>query len=142
MKRKIDEMVRPKDLGEEVTDFEISPEAFSATPHCADCGQEMQVVEARKSLWDGKVAITYEIYACPHSHRRVFNGDQAKRYERVMLLARALDTAAPSYEKSVLRQDHDLIIRLPVGAAAASQEAMKAQIIPINDAEFLVRLHT
>ena len=141
MKRKIDEMVEPEDLGEEVTDFAISPEAFSAIPRCADCGQEMQVVEARKSLWDGKVAITYEVYACPQGHRRVFNGDQAKRYERVILLARALETAAPSYEKSVLRQDHDFIIRLPVGANAASPEATKAQITPINDAEFLIRLH-
>jgi len=142
MKRKRDEMVKPADLGEEVTDFEISPKAFLATPRCADCGQEMQVVEARKNLWDGKVAITYEVYACPHGHWRVFNGDQAKRYERVMLLARVLDTAAPSYEESVQRQDHDLVIRLPVGANAASQEATKAQITPINAAEFLIRLHT
>jgi hypothetical protein len=134
----IDEMVKPEDILEEV-DFEIAPDAFSTSPRCIECDVETQAIIATKRFWDGKIVLAYEIYECPSCGRRFFNGEQARRYEKVVLLLKALAEDTPVYEQEVRRFEDKWVISLPLDIEA---EGLQASVKPLTRGDFLIRLHS
>ncbi len=134
----IDEIVKPEDILEEV-DFEIAPDAFSTSLHCIECGVEMKTVTATKSFWDSKIVLAYEIYECPGCGRRFFNGEQARRYEKVVLLLKALAEDTPVYEREVRRLEDRWVVSLPLDIEA---ENLRASIKPLTRGDFLIRVHS
>ncbi len=136
--QQVDEIVKPEDILEEV-DFEIAPDAFSTSPRCIECDVEMKAVTATKHFWDGKIVLSYEIYECPNCGRRFFNGEQAKRYEKVVLLLKALTEDTPVYQREVHRLEDEWVISLPLNIEA---ESLRASVKPLTRGNFLIRLHS
>jgi|Deesub1362B_J571_1020462.scaffolds.fasta_scaffold08853_1 hypothetical protein len=136
----MNELIKPEDIIEEEVELEIAPDAFFATPHCRNCDLEMRAITATKLLWNGKLIATYEIYECPRCAKRLFNGSQAKEYEKILLLAKALEEGAPVYEQSVKLEGEGFLVRLPVKGILRKE--LKASITPLTVGDFLVRLHS
>lgn len=137
--RKINyENLTPEDLGKEVK-IKISKRAFKEPLHCPGCNIKMKKVITDIDLPDNEVTLHLKAYECPKCHRERLGGDQAERFDKLMLMMDIMKKRFLfKFERATNFDGRNWFIRFPVEVTKTWNKKMIANITPLSQKDFFI----
>lgn len=134
------EDIKEKDIGEEVK-FTFSKDAFKDNDiHCDECGSKMKRVRTLVDLPVTDLKVTIELFRCEKCGVEYLNGEQAKKFDKVLIITKALSEKGLSFERSLNSDGDNYLFRFPVVLTKGWSKYNKVDINPLTATEFLVRV--
>lgn len=119
---------------EEVKDFKIDKEAFKGPFFC--CGKKTKEVKTLLELRN-KVTFGYNVYECQKCKKQYIDSEQAEIFEKILFLSQEQDII---FHRKINFDGHNFFMRFPKEVTNSWKKGMSANIIPVRNREFLVKI--
>ena len=132
------EDIREEDLGGEVK-FTFSKDAFGDKElSCWECRGKMARVRTLIDLPDTDLKATIEIFRCDKCNVEYLNGEQAKKYDKVLMIAKAFSRNGFMFERSLNSDGDNYLFRFPAQLTKGWKKHQKVDINPLSATDFFV----
>ncbi|MBI2107071.1 hypothetical protein HYT57_03735 [Candidatus Woesearchaeota archaeon] len=132
------EDIKEKDIGEKVK-FTFSKDAFKDKElSCWACGNRMKRVKTLIELPDTDLKATIEMFRCDSCNVEYLNGEQAKKYDKVLMIAKAFSKNGFMFERSLNSDGDNYLFRFPAQLTKGWKKHQKVDINPLSATDFFV----
>ena len=132
------ENLTPESLGKEVK-IKISKKAFKGPLHCPDCNIKMEKIITDMDLPENEVTLHLKAYKCPKCHRERLSGDQAERFDKLMLMMDIMKkNFLFKFERATNFDGKNWFIRFPIEITKTWNKKMIANITPLSQKDFFI----
>jgi hypothetical protein len=134
------ENLKEEDVGEEVK-FTFRKDAFKDKKlHCDVCGFEMKKIKTSMNLPNTDLRISLDLHKCKKCDVEYLNGEQAKKFDRALMIAKALSKDGLLFERSLNSDGDNYIFRFPAQLTKGWKKHQKVDINPLSSTDFLVKV--
>jgi len=134
------ENLKEKDLGEQVK-FTFSKDAFKDKDlTCWECEHKMKRIKTLIGLPNTNLKATIEVFRCDKCNTEYLNGEQAKRFDKVLMITKALTEKGIMFERSLNNDGDNYLFRFPAQLTKGWKKYQKVDINPLSATEFLIKV--
>ncbi len=134
------ENIKEEDLEEEVK-FTFSKDAFKDKQlHCDDCGRKMVKSKVLIDIPNTNLKTNMEVYKCLKCNVEYLNGEQAKKFDNILMLVKALSGNGLKFERSLNNDGNNYLFRFPAQLTKGWEKHQKVNINPLSATDFLVKV--
>lgn len=135
------EELKEEDIEAEDIKLDVSKSAFLRPLTCSDCKIKMKAVHTDFDLPDGSITIHLIAYRCPKCGQERLSGEQAIKFENLLLASNALRGQSKlSFERAMNFDGRSFFIRFPHEMTAGWNKNMLVEIAPIDKQDFFIRV--
>ncbi len=132
------ENIKEEDIGEEVK-FTFSKDAFRDKDlACWECGCNMKRVKILIDLPNVDLKASIEVSKCDKCNIEYLNGEQAKKYDKILMIAKALSKNGLIFERSLNSDGDNYMFRFPAQLTKGWKKHQKIDINPLSATDFFV----
>jgi len=134
------EDIKEEDIREEVK-FEFEKDAFKDKQlHCDICNIKMKKIKILINIPNTNLKHNLEVYKCPKCNTEYLNGEQAKKFDKALVLAKALSEKGIIFERSLNNDGDNFFFRFPAQLTKGWKRYQKVDINPLTATDFLIRV--
>ncbi|MBI2507918.1 hypothetical protein HYV89_03115 [Candidatus Woesearchaeota archaeon] len=132
------ENLKEEDLGEEVK-FTFSKDVFGdKSLTCWECGSKMKRIKTLIDLPSTDLKAAIEVFKCEKCNVEYLNGEQAKKYDKVLMIAKAFSKKGFMFERSLNSDGDNYLFRFPAQLTKGWKKHQKVDINPLSATDFFV----
>lgn len=133
------EKLKSKDLEEKEIQIKITKKAFKGPLHCLNCNTKMKKIITDIDLPENEVTLHLKAYKCSKCGRERLNGDQAERFDKLMLMMDIVkEHTLFKFERATNFDGRNWFIRFPTEITKTWSKKMIANITPLSQKDFFI----
>jgi len=134
------EDIKEKDIGREAK-FTFSKNAFRDKElTCDNCNVRMKRVRMVIDLPNTELKASIEVFRCGKCNTEYLNGEQAKKFDKALILAKALSEQGLVFERALNNDGDNYLFRFPAQLTRGWKRYNKIDINPLTATEFLIKV--
>ena len=135
------EDIGPEDLEEGEIEVDIDKDAFKGPLVCAECNKKMQKTIINLNLPGKAITLHLEAYRCIKCNKEYLSGDQAEKFDNMLVLIDALKQQPKfKFERAANYDGKNWFIRFPSDLTKKWNKQMITDIIPITNRDFFIHI--
>lgn len=135
------EDLRPEDIEDEDIKIEIDKDAFKGPLICTKCNRKMNKVITDFDLPGGEITLHLEVYRCEKCNREYLSGDQAEKFDNMLILIDAIRHRSKfKFERAANYDGKNWFIRFPRDITKNWDKNKITDIIPITNQDFFIHV--